>query len=270
MTRKRKNNSTDKPDSLCERARQLGLWGLLAHLDEVREQGWVEPLLSWEETERAQRSLERRIRNSRINRYKPMADFNWSWPKKIDRSLVDDLFAFRFIEERANIILAGPNGVGKTMIAKNLAHQALLRGHTVSFTTAAEMLGDLVTQESSAALHRRLQRYCRPDILVVDEVGYLSYDNRHADLLFEVVTRRYTRKPTIVTTNKSFAEWNEVFPNAACVVALIDRLVHRSEIVEIQGDSYRFKEAKERKDRRAKERAAKSKTKKKNVKIKKR
>jgi len=151
------------------------------------------------------------------------------------------------------------------MIAKNLARQALLRGHTVSFTTAAEMLGDLVTQESSAALQRRLQRYCRPDILVVDEVGYLSYDNRHADLLFEVVTRRYTHKTTIVTTNKAFAEWNAVFPNAACVVALIDRLVHRSEIVEIQGDSYRFKEAKERNAKRAKERAARSKAKKKNI-----
>jgi DNA replication protein DnaC len=259
------NQPTSNPDTLAERARGLGLWGLVAHLDEVRDKAWVEPLIDWEETERAQRSLERRIRTSHIKRYKPMADFDWAWPKKVDRSLVDDLFTFRFIEERANVILAGPNGVGKTMIAKNLAHQALLRGHTVSFTTAAEMLGDLVTQESSAALHRRLQRYCRPDILVVDEVGYLSYDNRHADLLFEVVTRRYTQKPTIVTTNKAFKEWNEVFPNAASVVALIDRLVHRSEIVEIQGDSYRFKEAKERNAKRRKERAAKSKTKKKTV-----
>lgn len=252
------STKTKTSDPLMDRARGLGLWGLLAHWDEVKDTPWLLPLVEWEEQERQHRSLERRIQNSLIGRLKPMADFDWDWPQQIDRVQVEDLFTFRFIEELANVILIGPNGIGKSMIAQNLAYQALLRGHTVLFTSAAKMLGDLVTQDSSTALQRRLGRYCRPHVLVVDEVGYLSYDNRHADLLFEVVTRRYTDKPTIITTNKSFADWNDVFPNAACVVTLVDRLVHRSEIVEIKGESYRLKEAKERAAKRAKDRAARS------------
>jgi len=243
-------------ESLRERARRLGLWGLLAHWDEVREAEWLERYIEWEEQERAQRSLERRIRTSHIGRFKPMADFDWHWPEQIDRQQIEELFGFAFIEEHANVILLGPNGVGKSMIVQNLAHQALLRGHTVHFTTAAKMLGDLATQESSAALQRCLRRYCRPAVLVCDEVGYLSYDNRHADLLFEIVTRRYREKSTIITTNKTFSEWSEVFPNAACVVTLVDRLIHHSEIVEIKGESYRHKEAEERAAKRAKARAA--------------
>jgi DNA replication protein DnaC len=256
MTKKNRNSG----DSLEGRAKSLGLWGLLAHWDEVGDRTWARRLIEWEEHERGRRSLDRRIRTSRIGRFKPMADFDWKWPKKIDRAQIDELFTFRFIEERANVILVGPNGIGKSMIAQNLAHQALLGGRTVLFTTAAKMLGDLVVQDTSTALQRRLQRYCRPEVLVVDEVGYLSYDNRHADLLFEVVTRRYTDKPTIVTTNKVFAEWNDVFPSAACVVTLIDRLVHNSEIVEIKGESYRLKEAKERAAKRARGRSTKNKS----------
>jgi DNA replication protein DnaC len=249
-------------DDIQDRIRALGLWGLLAHYHEVKDRAWVKTLVAWEEAERGQRSLERRIRNSRIGRFNSMADFDWAWPAKIDREHIEELFNFSFIEDAANVILVGPNGTGKSMIAQNLAHQALLAGHTVLFTTAAKMLGDLVTQDTSTALQRRLRRYCNPSLLVVDEVGYLSYDNRHADLLFEVVTRRYNDKPTIITTNKPFAEWNEVFPSAACVVTLVDRLVHRSEIVPIAGDSYRLKEAKEREAERAKKRTSKKKTKK--------
>jgi DNA replication protein DnaC len=101
------------------------------------------------------------------------------------------------------------------MIAKNLLYQAVVRGATARFVTASEMLNDLVAQDGPSALQRRLQRYCLPSVLAVDEVGYLSYDHRHADLLFEVVTRRYGVRSTLITTNKPFAEWNEVFPNAA-------------------------------------------------------
>ncbi len=254
MSQKRK---TPQSDALLEQANSLGLWGLVVHWEEVKNQSWVSQLIDWEQTERKQRSLDRRIRYSGIKRFKPMADFDWNWPKKIDRTQVEDLFTFGFLNDGANAILVGPNGIGKSMIAKNLAHQALLLGHTVLFTTAAKMLGDLVTKDTSTALQRRLHRYCRPGLLVIDEVGYLSYDNRHADLLFEVVTRRYHEKPTIVTTNKTFSEWNEVFPNAACVVTIIDRLVHNSEIIEIKGESYRLKEAVESAKKRAQDRAAK-------------
>ncbi len=121
-----------------------------------------------------------------------------------------------------------------------------MQGHTVRFTTAGELLGDLAALDSDAALRRRLRHYAAPDLLVINEIGYLSYSNRHADLLFELVSRRYESKSTMVTTNKAFAEWNTVFPNAACVVSLIDRLLHHSEVIDIDGQSYRLKEAQER------------------------
>ena len=120
------------------------------------------------------------------------------------------------------------------------------------------MLNDLAAQDGDSALKRRLASYARPQLLVIDEVGYLSYSNRHADLLFEIVSRRYEEKSTLVTTNRPFAEWNEVFPNASCVVSLVDRLIHRSEILIIDGESYRLKEAKERQQRQALKRRQKT------------
>lgn len=237
---------TPPMETLRERAYRLGLWGVLARWDELADAAWLAELIAVEEDERQRRSLERRIQNAKLKRFKPMADFDWSWPTKIDRALVEELFTLQFLEERANVVLVGPNSVGKTTIAKNLAHQALLRGHTVRCVSASEMLNDLAAQDSAATLRNRIARYCRPALLVIDEVGYLSYAHRHADLLFEIVTRRYEERSTIVTTNKPFSEWNEVFPNASCVVTLVDRLIHRAEIVAIEGGSYRFKEAKER------------------------
>ena len=126
------------------------------------------------------------------------------------------------------------------------------------FTTAGQLLGDLAALDSDSALRRRLRHYAAPDLLVIDEVGYLSYSNRHADLLFELISRRYQHKSTVVTTNRPFAEWGEVFPNAACVVSLIDRLVHHAEVVAIEGESYRLKEANERAEQRAKRRRKKT------------
>jgi len=254
--------TTINPATHHELARKLGLYGLLAHWDEAQGQDWLPWVLEVEDVERRRRSLERRIHNACIGAFKPMADFNWKWPKKIHRATVDDLFTLQFIDEGANVVLLGPNGTGKTMIAKNLAYQAVLRGHTARFTSASDMLNDLAAQQTSGALTRRLRRYCNPQLLIVDEVGYLSYDNRYADLFFEVVTRRYEERSVVLTTNKPFAEWAEVFPNAACVVTLVDRLVHRAEIIQIQGDSYRLKEAKERAARKRKARSSRRTTRK--------
>lgn len=244
---------------LRQRAQALGLHGLVARWDELGTQPWVAELLAAEDAERQRRSLERRIRTGKIGRFKPMTDFDWSWPKAIDREAVDELFRLEFVRRQvANVVIVGPNGVGKSMLAKNLAYSAVLAGETVKFCTASAMLNDLASQDGSKGLQNALRRYCRPQLLVLDEVGYLSYDTRYADLLFEVVSRRYEFKPIIVTTNKEFSAWNEVFPNASCAVALIDRLVHASEIVSIQGESYRLKEAKERAAERVKKRPRKT------------
>jgi DNA replication protein DnaC len=159
-----------------------------------------------------------------------------------------------FLKDASNGVVIGPNGVGKTMIIQNIAHQALLAGHTALFTTAGRLLGDLAALDSDSALRRRLDKYVAPTILAIDEIGYLSYSNRHADLMFELISRRYRNKSTLVTTNRSFSEWKEVFPNAACVVSLIDRLTHYAEIIAIDGESYRVKEARERNEQRARQR----------------
>jgi DNA replication protein DnaC len=249
----------DPARSPRERAAKLGLYGLLARWEELGEEVWVERLLEVEEGERACRSLERRLRNAKIRPFKPLADFDWSWPARIDREAICELFRFDFLGESGNVVLIGPNGVGKTTIAQNLAHEALIAGHTVLFTSASEMLNDLAAQDGPSALSRRLRRYVRPALLIVDEVGYLSYSPQHADLLFDIVNRRNQDRSTVVTTNKPFSEWNEVFPNSSSVVALVDRLVHRSEILEIDGESYRLKEATERKEEKRRKRAARRK-----------
>jgi DNA replication protein DnaC len=242
------------PDALMARAKALKLYGLLAHWEDIAAAAWLAPLLDWEEQERARRGLERRLGNAHLGRFKPLADFDWHWPTQCDRPAIDELMSLRFLLDAANVVLLGPNGVGKTMIARNIAHQAVLAGHTVLFTSAGHMLNELAGANGDNALRHRLSVYARPRLLVVDEVGYLSYSNRHADLLFEIVSRRYEAKSTLITTNRPFAEWGEVFPNAACVVSLVDRLVHHAEIIAIQGDSYRLKEAKERSEQRLKAR----------------
>jgi DNA replication protein DnaC len=211
-------------------------------------------MLDWEEQQRASRSLERRLKTARIGRFKPLCDFDWSWPKRCDRAAVEAQMTLDFLKEAANAVFVGPNGVGKSMLAQNIAHQAVIHGYTVLFTNAGQLLGDLCALDSDSALQRRLRHYARPQLLAIDEVGYLSYSNRHADMLFQLVSRRYQTKSTLITTNRPFAEWNEVFPNAACVVSLVDRLMHNAEIVAIEGESYRLKEARDRAEQRASQR----------------
>lgn len=219
-------NPKSDTDALRDRVQRLGFFGLLASWNEIAHEPWLPQLVTIEEKERKRRSLERRLRAARIGAFKAMADFDWTWPSRVDREAIDDLLSLKLVDEGVNAVLIGPNGVGKTMILRNVAHEATLRGHTVRFTTASDMLSDLAAQESSAALARRLRRYVQPRLLCIDEVGYLSYDSRYADLLFEVVTRRYeAHKPVLLRTNKAFAEWSEVFPHAACVVTLVDRLL---------------------------------------------
>ncbi|MDZ5455293.1 IS21-like element helper ATPase IstB [Azohydromonas lata] len=245
---------------LREQAKALRLHGLLAHWSEItadpESQRRVHQWLQWELAERADRSLERRLRDAHLGQFKPLADFDWNWPREVDRAAIEELMGLQFLQDATNVVLVGPNGVGKSMCAANLGYQAVLAGHTVLFTTAGQMLSELAALDSDSALRRRLQRYATPDVLLIDEVGYLSYSDRHADLLFELVSRRYLSKSTVVTTNKKFAEWNQVFPSAACVVSLVDRLMHRAEVVRIDGESYRQKEAEERAAQRAAARTA--------------
>ena len=233
---------------IMQRAKTLKLYGVINHQDEINEEEalFLQQVMTWEEQHRSQSSLDGRLRKARTGRFKPMADFDWGWPKNCDRDVVEQWMQLSFMKSATNLIICGPNGVGKTTIAANVAHLAVLNGQTALFTTAAGMLNELAELDSDSALRRRIKYYTQPTFLVIDEVGYLSYSNRHADLLFEVISQRYEKKPTCITTNKPFTEWRDIFPNAACVVSIIDRLVHHSEILNIEGESFRLKEATEK------------------------
>jgi len=212
----------------------------------------LEELARAELDERAQRSLARRLQRSKIKRFKPIADFEWNWPDEIDREVIDRALTLDFVREGRNLVFIGNNGVGKTMITKNLAHQAILEGHSVLFRTAPELI-DALQVDSPELRRRRLAHFARPHLLCIDEVGYLSYDNHAADLLYEVINQRYENKSIVVTTNRAFKEWNEVFPNATCITALLDRLTHHADVTVIKGKSYRVRESElERASRRSK------------------
>jgi DNA replication protein DnaC len=232
--------------------RLLGLLATSAALDDIvalaTKKRWgpaelLEHIADLEDKDRARRGLERRMSRSRLERFKPMSDFEWNWPTKIDRPLVESLLALEFFEGARNVVLVAPGGLGKTMIAQNIAHRTILAGRSVLFVTAAQLLPDLAAQESARALDRRLRYYANVGLLVLDEIGYLAFDNRNADLLFQVVSRRYQKKSLVMTTNLAFKEWHTIFPTSTCAHALIERVVHHADVVKIEGDSYRLRES---------------------------
>jgi DNA replication protein DnaC len=181
------------------------------------------------------------LRNSGIKSFKPIADFDWSWPSQIEREVIERTLTLDFLAESRNLVLVGRN-LGKTMIAQNICHQAVLAGHSVLFRSAAALLEELHRQTPEGR-RRKFRTYANVGLLCIDEVGYLSFDDKAADLLYEVINRRYERKPVILTTNRPFKEWNEVFPNATCIVTLLDRLLHHADVTLIEGESYRVRES---------------------------
>lgn len=246
-------------DDLRARLRALGLIAAASSVDDLlafftthrsSPAQILEHLAELEEKERARRSLERRMTRSRLGRFKPMADFDWTWPTRIDRDLVESSLHLGFFSGARNVVLVAPQGLGKTMIAQNIAHQAVLAGQSVQFLTAAQLLLDLAAQDSARSLDNRLKHYAKVGLLVIDEVGYLAFDNRNADLLFQVVSRRYEKKSLVLTTNLAFHDWPSVFPNATCATALIDRVVHHADVIAIEGKSYRLRQAEEQSDAR--------------------
>lgn len=249
------------PADLGATLQALGLWRIAEDLSDfvarATKSRWsptqvIEEIARIETLERARKSAERRLSCARLGRFKPMADFDWNWPKKIERAAVERVLGLGFVERAENVVLVAPQGVGKSMIAKNVAHAAVLAGQSALFISASDLLLDLAKQDTARALERRLRHYARPHVLCVDEIGYLSYDNHAADLLFQIVSRRYERRSIVMTTNLPFSDWNTVFPNAACATALIDRLTHHVEILAIEGESYRKREAElDQKARRA-------------------
>jgi len=138
---------------------------------------------------------------ARIGAFKPLAEFDWKWPKRCDKAAISEAMTLGFVKQAGNIVLLGSNGLGKSTIAQNITYQAVMQGHSALYVNAAQMLGDLAAQDGDLALRRRIKHYARPDVLTIDEIGYMTYGDRHADLLFEIINRRYETKSTVVTTN---------------------------------------------------------------------
>jgi DNA replication protein DnaC len=247
-------------NNLAVQLQHIGLRAIPANLDDFLARAtkarWsprvlLEQLLQAETEERSRRSLERRLRVSGIKSFKAMADFEWTWPTKVERDVIERALTLDFLPEARNLVLVGRNGLGKTMIAQNICHAAVLAGSSVLFRSAPALLEELHRQTLEGR-RRKLRAYANVGLLCIDEVGYLSFDDKAADLLYEVINRRYERKSVIVTTNRPFKEWNEVFPNATCIATLLDRLLHHADVTVLEGDSYRVRESEQEAARRRK------------------
>lgn len=203
----------------------------------------TERIVELELLEKARRGTDRRVRQAKLGRFKHLAEFDWNWPEKLDRNKVEKIFTCDFIDQKRNIILAGAQGLGKTMLAKNIGYEAAIKGKNTLFTTASNLVMTLKAQSSQAELTRALRKYVTPELLILDELGYLSYDCQAADLIFEVINRRYENGSVIISTNLAFKDWNTIFPGAACLTAMVDRLTHHVDILKFEGKSFRLRES---------------------------
>jgi DNA replication protein DnaC len=215
---------------------------------EAVEKNWTQldflnRLVEGEALRRKDRATQRRVQGARFPVIKTLEQFNWAWPKKINRAHVQNLFRLSFLQDKANVIFMGGAGLGKSHLATALAHEACLAGQSVLFTTAIDIVNTLAAAQSTHRLKTELKKYLSPSIVLIDELGYLPIDKTGADLLFQVFSQRYETGSTIVTTNQAYKHWAKIFNNDATLTsAVLDRLLHHAETITIEGKSYRMKD----------------------------
>ena len=204
---------------------------------------YLSELIREESNLKKDRTIQRRIRMARFPVVKTLDLFDWSWPKKINKPQIQNLFRLKFVENQTNVVFIGGVGLGKTHLASALGYQACLKGHTVLFTSTIDSINNLISAQKMGLLKQELKKYLKPDLLIMDELGYLPIDNKGADLLFQIISQRYEQGSIIITTNRVFKEWPKIFNNDSTLTsALLDRLLHHVEATLIEGDSYRMKE----------------------------
>lgn len=204
---------------------------------------YLQRLLEGEYQRRQQRAMERRVHAARFPVLKTLDRFRWDWPTKINDVQIKNLFRLSFVEKKTCVTFLGPCGTGKTHLAVALGYEACQRGHSVLFSTAVDALNNLVAAHAAHRLKAELKRYLTPQILILDELGYLPLDKMGADLLFQIISQRYERGSIVLTTNKPFKRWAEIFNNDAGITsAILDRLLHGAESVVIEGKSFRTKD----------------------------
>jgi DNA replication protein DnaC len=187
------------------------------------------------------RAIKNRIRIARFPVVKTLDTFNWSFPKKINQAQIQNLFRLTFVPDKKNVIFLGGVGLGKTHLASALGYQACLMGHSVLFTSAIDTVNTLITAQQTGRLKQELKKYLTPNLLILDELGYLPIDKIGADLLFQVISQRYEQGSMVITTNRAFKDWPLIFNNDSTLTsALLDRLLHHTEVVVIEGKSYRM------------------------------
>jgi len=240
------------PSLLAHHLEQLKLSFLLAHYAELAQQSaqhnwdhveYLRRLIEGEFIQRRQRILERRLKAARFPVLKTLAQFQWEWPKKINRLQVQHLFRLDFVAQRTNVVFLGNVGVGKTHLATALGYAACQEGHSVLFADAIGVINELAAAQKRGLLKRQLKKYLAPDLLLIDELGYLPIDQHGANLLFQVISHRYERGSIVLTTNKPFKQWASIFNNDSTLAsAVLDRLLHHAENVIIEGPSFRMKD----------------------------
>jgi DNA replication protein DnaC len=209
-------------------------WG---HVD------YLSRLIDGETALRHDRCIQRRIRLARFPVIKTLDQFNWTWPKAINRLQVQNLFALQFIKNKSNLIFLGGVGLGKTHLASALGYAACLKGHSVLFATAIDVINTLTAAQPAGRLKQELKKYTKPELLILDELGYLPIDKTGADLLFQIISLRYEQGALVITSNRAFKDWPEIFNNDATLTsAMLDRLLHHAETIVIEGKSYRMKD----------------------------
>ena len=204
---------------------------------------FLNTLIEGETEFRKDRATERRIRQARFPVIKTLDGFDWSWPKKINKMQVQNLFKLNFVKKKANVIFLGGVGLGKTHLTTALSYTACLKGTTVLFSTAIDVINNLSAARETGRFQQELKKYLKPSILALDELGYLPIDKHGADLLFQVISHRYEQGSLIISTNRAFKNWPEIFNNDATLTsAILDRLLHHAETVVIEGPSFRMKD----------------------------